>query len=45
MTSQEHKDVIRLHKEGFTYRQIAERFKVNMSSVREIIKKDEEKKL
>lgn len=43
MTNQQHKEVISLHKNGWTYRQIAEKYGVNKNTVREIIKKHEGK--
>ena len=41
MTNQQHKDVISLHNNGWSYRQIAEKFGVNKNTVRGIIKKHE----
>lgn len=41
MTNQQHKEIISLHKNGWTYRQIAEKYGVNKNTVREIIKKYE----
>ena len=43
LTNQERKEVIRLHNNGKSYKEIAEHFNVNKSTIREIIKKHESK--
>ena len=40
MTNDERKQVKKLHKEGWTYRQLAEKFGVNKSTIAAIIKKN-----
>lgn len=44
MTNNEHKEVIRLHNEGWSYKQIADKFQVNKSTVAGIIKRYKEKR-
>lgn len=44
MTNQQHKEVISLHNNGWTNRQIAEKFGVNRNTIAEIVKKYEAKK-
>lgn len=43
MTAVQRKEIIKLHNEGVTYKQLAEMYGVNKTSVREIIKKYERK--
>lgn len=45
MTNQQRKEIIKLHKEGYTYVQLAEKYGVNRSSIREVIKKHEHKRV
>lgn len=44
MTNKQHKEVIQMHKNGKTQREIAEYFGVNRNSIRSIIKKYKESK-
>lgn len=41
MTNEQHKEVIKMHNQGKTTKQIAEYFGVNKNSIRSIIKKHE----
>lgn len=44
MTNTEHKEVIQLHLQGWSYKQISEKFGVNKSSIAQIIKRYKNKK-
>ena len=44
MTNEQHKEVIKMYKQGKTTREIAEHFGVNRNSIRSIIKKYKENK-
>lgn len=44
MTSVQRKEVIKLHNEGYSYRQLAEKYCVNKNTIREIIKGYERRK-
>lgn len=43
MTNQNRKLVIQMHNNGYSYTQLAEHFQVNRNTIREIIKKHENK--
>lgn len=45
MTNQQRKEVMKLHYEGYSYAQLAEKYGVCQSTIREIIKKNEAAKL